>query len=142
MERNISIKKRRWGVIINYSALILAVFAFEIIKYGVGLPSWIGFSLLGIFLLILILSFTYTFGNTGMWMLAHKKTGNLDEREIQVVTNAVRLSYSIFTIMVIVIVYLFAILGMGPFDVVIAATLLYLAHILPSSILAGTEKEV
>ena len=46
------------------------------------------------------------------------------------------------TIAVIVIVYFFAILGLGPFDVVVAATLLYLAHILPTSILAWTEKEI
>lgn len=142
MEHNISRKNRRLGVLLNYMALILAVVIFEIIKYDMGLSNWIGFSLIGVFLLVLIVSFTYTFGITGLWKLTHKKTENLDEREIQVVTNSVKISYSVFTILVIVVIYLFAVFGMGPFDVVIAATLLYLAHILPTSILAWTEKEV
>jgi hypothetical protein len=33
-------------------------------------------------------------------------------------------------------------LGLGVIDVVIAAALLYLAHIIPASILAWSEKEV
>ena len=130
------------GVMINYAALILAVFVFELIKYDFILPNWIGFSLLGIFLLVLVLTFTYVYALTGLWSLAHKKTEKLDEREIQVVTHSIRISYTIFAILVILMVYVFAIFGMGPFDVVIAATLLYLAHILPTSILAWTEKEV
>jgi len=142
MERSITLKNRRLGVMINYAALILSVFAFELIKYEKGLPSWLGFSLLGLFILIVAISFIYVYVFTGLWNLAHRRTKTLDEREIQVVTNSVRISYSIFTIAVIVIVYLFAIFGMGPFDVVIAATLLYLAHILPTSILAWTEKEI
>ena len=142
MERSITLKNRRLGVMINYAALILSVFAFELIKYEKGLPNWLGFSLLGLFILIVAISFIYVYVFTGLWNLAHRRTKTLDEREIQVVTNSVRISYSIFTIAVIVIVYLFAIFGMGPFDVVIAATLLYLAHILPTSILAWTEKEI
>ena len=142
MERNITLKNRRLGVMINYAALILSVSAFELIKYDMGLPNWFGFSLLGLFILIAAISFIYVYAFTGLWNLAHRRTKTLDEREIQVVTNSVRISYSIFTIAVIVIVYLFAILGLGPFDVVIAAALLYLAHILPTSILAWTEKEI
>ena len=142
MVRNISKTNRRLGVLVNYMALILAVLIFEILKYDLGLPGWAGLSLIGVLLIVLIVSFAYTFGITGLWRLTHKKTEKLDEREIQVVTNSVKISYSIFTILVILVIYLFAILGMGPFDVVIAATLLYLAHILPTSILAWTEKEV
>jgi hypothetical protein len=44
--------------------------------------------------------------------------------------------------MVIIMIYLFAIFGLGPLDVMMAATLLYLAHILPVSILAWKEKEI
>jgi len=130
------------GVVINYASLVSAVLVFELIKYGLIMPNWIGFSLLGIFMMVLVFTFTYAYGLTGIWSLAHKKTEKLDEREIQVVTHSIRISYTIFAILVILIVYLFAIFGMGPFDVIIAATLLYLAHILPTSILAWTEKEV
>jgi hypothetical protein len=115
---------------------------FELAKYGIGLPHWAGFTLVGLFLLILILSFIHVYVKSGLWGLTHKKTEKLDEREIQVVTHAIRISYSIFVIIVILLVYLFAILGMGTIDVVIAAALLYLAHIIPTSILAWNEKEV
>jgi hypothetical protein len=142
MERKISRQNRRWGVMVNFTALILTVFVFELIKYGAGLSLWAGLSLIVLFLIMLVTSFAYTFGMTGLWSLTHKKTRSLDERENQVVTNSVKISYSIFTIFVILMIYIFAVLGMGPFDVVIAATLLYLAHILPTSILAWTEKEV
>ena len=142
MDRNIPIQNRRTGVLINYFALIMALVFFELTKYGIGLPHWAGFTLVGLFLSILILSFIYVYIKSGLWGLTHKKTETLDEREIQVVTHAIRISYSIFVIIVILLVYLFAILGLGTIDVVIAASLLYLAHIIPTSILAWTEKEV
>ena len=142
MDRNIPLQNRRTGVLINYFALVMALILFELTKYGIGIPHWAGFSLIGIFLLILIISFVYVYVKSGLWRLTHKKTENLDEREIQVVTQAIRISYTIFVITVIVMVYLFAIFGLGTIDVVIAATLLYLAHIIPTSIVAWTEKEV
>ena len=142
MDRNIPIQNRRTGVLINYFALIMALVFFELTKYGIGFPHWAGFTLVGLFLSILILSFIRVYIKSGLWRLTHKKTVNLDEREIQVVTHAIRISYSIFVIIVILLVYLFAILGLGTIDVVIAASLLYLAHIIPTSILAWTEKEV
>ena len=142
MDRNIHMEHRRTGVMINYFALIMVLVFFELAKYGIGLPYWVGFTVAGLFLLILILSFIQVYIKSGLWRLTHKKTVNLDEREIQVVTHAIRISYSIFVIIVILLVYLFAILGLGVIDVVIAAALLYLAHIIPASILAWTEKEV
>ena len=142
MDRNIPLQNRRIGVMINYIALLMTIVFFELTKYGIGIPHWAGFILIGVFLIILILSFIYVYVKSGLWNLTHKKTENLDEREIQVVTQAIRISYTIFTITVIVMVYLFAIIGLGTIDVVVAATLLYLAHIIPSSILAWTEKEV
>ncbi len=142
MDHNIPIQNRRIGVLINYFALVMTLVFFEITKYGIGLSHWAGFAFAGVFLLILILSFVYVYVNSGLWALTHKKTENLDERQIQVVTNAIRVSYSTFVIIVIILVYLFAILGVGTIDVVFAASLLYLAHIIPASILAWTEKEV
>ena len=134
MDRNIPLQNRRTGVLINYIALVMALILFELTKYGIGIPHWAGFSLIGVFLLILIISFVSVYVKSGLWRLTHKKTENLDEREIQVVTHAIRISYTM--------VYLFAIFGLGTIDVVIAATLVYLAHIIPTSIVAWTEKEV
>lgn len=60
----------------------------------------------------------------------------LDERQIQVILKATRISYSIFVIVVLILIYGFALIAKGSIDVVIAAYLLYLAHLLPASILA------
>ena len=60
----------------------------------------------------------------------------LDERQIQVILKATRISYSIFVIVVLILIYGFALIAKGPIDVVIAAYLFYLAHLLPASILA------
>ena len=142
MKDNISLLKRRWGVAINYTALFLAVTFFELIRYGILPAGWIGFGAIGILLLVLIISFASIYVQTGLWSLIHKKTEKLDEREIQVVTQSIRVSYSIFAVAVVLMIYLFVVFELGSLDVIIAAMLLYLAHILPASILAWTEKVV
>lgn len=58
----------------------------------------------------------------------------------QVMLNSLKYSYSAFTIIVLVIVYGFAIAEQGPIDVVIAACLLYIAHTLPAAIVGWKEK--
>jgi hypothetical protein len=58
----------------------------------------------------------------------------------QVMLNSLKYSYSVFTIIVLVIVYGFAIAEQGPVDVVIAVCLLYIAHTLPAAIVGWKEK--
>jgi len=142
MDLRISINRRRIGVTINIIALFLLVLVFELIKFEVGISKVLGISLIGFVLIVLIASFIYVFVYTGAWNMSHQKTGKLDERQIQVVLNAIRYSYSIFIIFTLIIIYGFALLEKGPVDVVIAAALLYMAHILPASVLAWTEKEL
>jgi hypothetical protein len=140
MDHTISLERRRISVVLNIISVILLVFVFELIKFEVFSEKILGFILLGLLLIIAIVSFIYVFGITGVWKMSHQKLKNLDERQIQVVLNSIRISYSIFVIFTLVIIYVFALLEKGPVDVVIAASLLYLAHILPASIMAWTEK--
>lgn len=80
--------------------------------------------------------------DTGLWKHIHKKSKYLDEREAMVLTKAVRLSYTIFVVTVMLIIYAFAVIEKGPIDVVIAGSLIYIAHILPAAIIAWSEKEI
>jgi len=142
MDTNISISNRRIGVLINFISLFLLIFVFELINHDVGLGLTLGLILIGIFFVIVIASFIYVYGKTGLWKLSHQHIKLLDERQVQVLSNALRISYSAFVIIVLIIIYGYALIKRGPIDVVIAGALIYMAHILPASILAWTEKEV
>ncbi len=142
MNKNISISNRRIGVMINFIALFLLVFVFELINLDLGLGRVAALILIVIFFITVIASFVYIYGKTGLWKLSHQHIRLLDERQAQVLTNAIRISYSVFVILTLIIIYGYALIRKGPIDVVIAAALIYMAHILPASILAWTEREV
>jgi len=72
--------------------------------------------------------------------MTHASYEKLDEREMQVVFKAISISYSLFAITTLVIIYIFILSGLGQIDAVLAVCLLYIAHILPASIIAWNEK--
>lgn len=130
--------KPRSAVLINYFCIIITLILFYGIKYA-------GFS--KIFLLLeiiplicLIISFRIAFSTSNLWKLTHSSFRKLDEREIQIVYKATTYSYSIFTILCLVLIYTFYLLGFPIIDVVLAGSLLYIAHILPASIIVWNEK--
>jgi len=140
MKINENRKLRRIWVVTNLAALILSAGTFELIKQANDGNRTLLWVLLGAFLVVFITSFSIAFGVTGIWKFTHSKYAELDEREMMIISNALRISYAVFTVSVILIVYAYALLESGPIDVVIAASMLYLAHILPGSILAWHEK--
>jgi len=95
---------------------------------------------------------------TNLWRLVHTKYENLDERQIQVTHQSLRHSYGIFTVLILSVMFCIALLRVAPIQclltgssdavpddsmlMVIFAGLLYLAHTLPSSVIAWTEREV
>lgn len=128
----------RLSLVVNFISVALLIIVFEILK-NTGQNNWL--VLLEITLLaIAIASFIYAFANTGLFKFTHTKFSALDEREVQIINKSLRYSYSIFTILVLVIIYVYAIIKNGPIDVVIAAGLLYFAHVLPAGILGWTQK--
>lgn len=92
-------------------------------------------------IIIFSASFALTFIKTGLWRFIHKPLKKLDEREITLTSKSLRYAYGIFTVIVLVLLLSFAITD-TPIDVVIVASLILFAHILPASIIAWTEKEV
>ena len=138
MEENKTKYPWRLSLIVNFTSILLLIIVFEILK-KTGPDNWLVFLEI-LFLAIAIVSFMYAFVMTGLYKFTHRKYSTLDEREVQVVNKALRYSYSIFTILVLVIIYVYAIFENGPIDVVIAAGLLYFAHMLPAGILGWNQK--
>lgn len=130
--------KRRGAVFFNYLCVVIILVVFYSIKY-IGFPK--EYLLFGIIPIIgLIISFRISFGTSNLWKLTHTSFSKLDEREMQLVYKATTYSYSIFTILCLILIYTFALLGIAIIDVMAAACLLYIAHILPASIIAWNEK--
>ncbi len=140
MKKQKSINQNRVWISINYLSLIIGVLLFYAVKILHWPLSYLLFEIgiLGVF----IVSFFKAFIIPKFWKTVHTSLENLDEREVQVVFNALRYAYSIFAIICLVIIYGFAIAKYQPIDVVIAGSLLYLAHSLPASIIGWNEKNI
>lgn len=130
-------QNRAW-ILLNYVSLIGGLSLF----YTVKIYHWpLSFLLLeiGIFA-VLLFSLFKAFIITKFWKMVHTSSKNLDEREMQVVLNALKYAYGIFAIICLILIYTFAIAEKQPLDVVLAGGLLYLAHTLPAAIVGWKEK--
>jgi hypothetical protein len=136
MSTSNSLTKRRMGVAVNYGLLLLSLF-FSIAGNSLGwsVAIKVAFWLSAMFVLV---TFFPIHIKTGLWRLAHAKIGTLDEREIQQTLESLRQAYIVFTIISLLIIITSVILGLGSQSqqLVVFWVLLYLAHTLPSSILA------
>ncbi len=90
---------------------------------------------------------------TKLWRLAHSNIENLDEREIQVTHNSLRHSYSIVSIISLIVIAFITLSvpfsfftlthrGHYSFGLIVLIMLNYVTHKLPASIIAWSEKEV
>ena len=143
MKQELSLLNRRVLVAANYIAIILVLVFFHIGET----QGWnaVAASVTIVALLFAFTSFVFVHLKTRLWHMSHAKPDNLDEREFQVIHGALGHSYSIFVILSIVILYILTlaeIKGAGTLGVLLPGSLLYLAHSLPSAVLAWTEKEI
>ena len=139
MEIKKSIKKRRIGVILTLLSLCSMVIIFEYCKIEQRDNKIMAFETIPI--IIFIVSFIKTFIKTGLWGFIHKPLKKLDEREIALTSKSLRYAYSIFTVVTLFLLLSLAITH-TPIDVVLVASLILFAHILPASYIAWTEKEI
>ncbi len=138
MKNQNSITQNRVWIILNYLSLVAGMLLFYAVKiYHLSL-SFLMFEI-GIFAIFLFSLFK-AFIQTKFWKIVHTSSKKLDEREFQVVLNALRYAYGIFVIICLVIIYAFAVAEYHPIDVVLAGGLLYLAHTLPAAIIGWNEK--
>ncbi|HUV29968.1 MAG TPA: hypothetical protein VMY05_02590 [Acidobacteriota bacterium] len=132
---------RRTGMVINYAAVVLVL----VFAYVRGIGGWSGIAtvLEIVCLVVALVTFLQYHVLTGLWKLVHTKVEKLDERQIQVTHDSLRHSYSIFTVIcLLVLLWKSLFQGYDPNLIIVFAALLYLAHTLPSSIVAWTETEV
>ena len=131
-------RSRRAKVILNYLCIILILIIFYIIKFlGIN-KTFLLFEIIP--LAVLIATFKSVFLSTNFWKLTHTSSRKLDERELQIVYKATTFAYTVFTILCLIIIYIFNLTGIGSIDVVLAAALLYFANTLPAAIIVFTEK--
>ncbi|NQU86617.1 MAG: hypothetical protein HQ541_12725 [Mariniphaga sp.] len=139
MQKQLSKSARQTWITINFVSILLIVFFFYLGRSLEKPPVFfIGGTLAAV---LTIISFIKVFIQTGLWKMVHK-TNTLDERQMQVLLNALKYSYSVFVIFSLLIIYGFAVVNKEPINVLIAACLLYLAHILPAAIVGWKEKVV
>jgi len=144
MNKRNSLGRRRAGVVFNYLCTLLLLFLF----YSSSILGWDKWTVAaGMIVLIsfVIVSFIIVHLKTGLWRLTHSRVEKLDERQVKVTLEAVRLSYTIFSIVCLVLIlaaFVAADFGFTLINAAVFAILLYIAHTLPSSVLAWTEKEV
>ncbi len=117
---------------VNYLSLFSIVGLFHGLNNAAASPYFYLWEILPIALLIW--SFVIVFWKTGMWNIVHYDK-KLDERENAQVLEALRLAYSIFSILVLFVIYVVAVIDRSPITVIGAAGILYLAHTLPAAVL-------
>ncbi len=134
-----SIKNRRIGVIVTIISLFSIVLIFEYFKIEQRDSYLIAIEIIPI--IVFIVSFILTFIKTGLWGFIHKPLKKLDEREIALTSKSLRYAYATFTVVVLVLLLSLAITQIQ-IDVVLVASLILFAHILPASVIAWTEKVI
>jgi hypothetical protein len=132
MEKKSEKRKNRVWCVINYTSLSFILILFYagkslqwpliLIIFEMGLTAFF------------ILSLRMAFIKSKLWRFVHLSEKELDEREIQLILRSLKYSYSIFTIVCLVVIYGFAVAAQGPIDVLLAGALLYLAHTLPAAV--------
>lgn len=132
------IQRRIW-IVLNFLFLTAGLVIFYLGIHSDWPVVWIVTG--SIALILFIVTCIQAFFRTRLWKMTHASVTRLDERQVQVMLNAVRYSYSIFVIICLLIVYGFALIATKVIDVVIAGSLLYLAHTLPAAVVGWTEKD-
>ena len=132
-------KERKFGLIVNDSALLLLLILYYVGHYTRFTPAIV--TIMALSLLVTMVTFWWVHVKTGLWKLTHSKNDDLDEREIALTRSALQTAYAIFTVISLIFLLLEAVFG-GIVNVVLVAALIYYAHTLPSTIIAWREKKV
>ena len=134
-----SLSRRRMAVVINYGLLFLTL----LLSLTAHLFEWAVWAKVCFCLLTIavIATFIPLHVRTGLWRLAHAKVDALDEREMQQNLESLRHAYIVYAIASLLIILTLVVFGSSGQAQQLAVfwILLYLAHTLPSSILAWSE---
>ena len=141
MQKEMIKRNRRIAVIVNYLS-VLAIGL--IVKVGEWAGWDVGMIIIGALIatIVALVTFYLLYWRTRLWRMVHARFEKLDEREVQLIYEALRYSYIIFILACLSILYINVIAVKGHFSALVPTGLLYLSHVLPASIVAWTEKEV
>jgi len=137
MGTNLSKSARRAGVVVNYLALIAIIIFFEIIR-RMEIPAWITVAAIAVVVIATGVSYYIVYHRTGLWSFVHRSFDKYDEREAGIALNSLRIAYAIFTVIVLSIMLVYSVTE-APVNGVLVAGLIYMAHVLPASVIAWTE---
>ena len=130
MNTKISLTNRRIGVTLNYISLAAIVFLFEFYKDS-GFPVLAILAISGA-ILVWLISFILTYIRTQAWKQVHLSFKKLDEREAGQIYESLRIAYSIFTVIALAVLFAYSLTELQV-SIIVFASLLYLAHVLPAS---------
>jgi hypothetical protein len=93
---------------------------------------------MGLFFLV---SFLVGFVPSGAWKFSHKPVQILDEKELKVNSAIMRIAYSVFTVLVIVLMLVFVLIE-WQLDMVLVTTLIIFTYLIPASLIAWRKNLV
>lgn len=133
-------------MILNYLALVLVIVMFyRADRTDLAVPV----AITGLVaLILLVISFVVVYARTGLWRFVHTGVEKLDERQMLVTYESLRHSYAIFAVICLLIFFVAELItqefsgGYEPSLMPVIAALIYLAHVLPASVVAWTEREI
>lgn len=139
MKMKISKQGFRYLIVFNYIFLIAMIVLFEFgrLHPDQGIYFWGT----GTSLVLLAITFILVYVRTGLWGFVHRKFSQYDEREMLISLVSLRYAYGIFTVVTIAFLFFVSLVEIR-LSLLPAAALLYLAHILPASILLWDKKEM
>jgi hypothetical protein len=123
---------------LTYVALIGFIVSFEYCKIH-GLELW-SEALCVVFLLMFAAGFFLGFIRTGLWHFIHKPLRQMDEKEFEITSRALRIAYTVFALFVISLLLVFSFAGYSP-DLVSVIGIFLLAHTLPAAVVGWTKSE-
>ena len=119
-------------MLMNYLSLIFIVITFQYLRDIDW--TWVFVTSEIFFIVLFIISFYFAYFKTGTWGFVHRSLEKLDERELKIVGKTSNLSYVIFTIVALAIMFVLSVTEWR-INIVFTVALIYFAHILPASIL-------
>jgi hypothetical protein len=136
--------KQRFYVLLNYSICILMFVWLSAATGNSNKLPWLLAMLLS--LVVGGFSFYIIHIKSDIWKLTHKRTAQLDERELKLTQEALSKSYSLFTLICLLAFYLILLAYKDPLNysfasfksqlALFAFLMIYVAHTLPGAFIA------
>ena len=123
--------KLRILILLNLISIPALIILYEILLTVSDKMPWIIAP--GLVIILLAVSFYWGIWKPGFWRRTHASDKQLDEREIHENYKILKLSYSIFSICILLIIYLYYFIDLR-IGVLPAALAIYFAHALPAYI--------